>query len=218
MRFLNEQAGNELLSAHDISMVPSFVCKDEEDVRKYFGRINGECVMKILSSDILHKSDAGAVKLGIKTEEEAVKAYAEILENARAYDATARIDGVIIQSMLEKGLEVIFGVKKDEQFGHVVLFGMGGIFVEVMKDVSLRLVPLDEKSAEDLINDTRISKVFDDFRGTAYNKEEIKNTLLKLSKVVEQNPDIAEIDVNPYIIYPSGKQGYGVDALIAYEK
>lgn len=218
MRFLNEQDGNKMLSSYGISMIPSFICENESEVKSHFSKINANCVMKILSSDILHKSDAGAVKLGIKTEEEAVAAYHEILKNTHNYDPTAKVDGVLIQRMLEKGLEIIFGVKKDPQFGHVVLFGMGGIYVEILKDVSMRLVPLTRKDAEALINETKISKIFDGFRGTNYNKEEVVETLLRLSKIIEENPDIEEIDVNPYILYPDGGQGYGVDALIAFEE
>ncbi len=218
MRFLNEQDGNKLLSSYGISMIPSFICENETDAKVYFNQINANCVMKILSSDILHKSDAGAVKLGIKTEEEALAAYHEILKNAKAYDPTAKVDGVLIQRMLDKGLEIIFGVKKDAQFGHVVLFGMGGIYVEILKDVSMRLVPLTRKDAEALISETKISGIFDGFRGPKYNKEEVIDTLLKLSRIIEENPDIEEIDVNPYILYPDGAQGYGVDALIAYDE
>lgn len=218
MRFLNEQESNALLRSYGISMVPSFVCTSEDDVRRHLATMDGECVMKVLSADLLHKSDAGAVRLGITGEAEALTAYREILDNAAAYDPTARIDGVILQRMLGQGLELILGVKKDAQFGHVVLFGTGGVLVEVMRDVSLRLVPLDARSAEDLIDQTKISKVFGGFRGTAYDKDEVRDALLKLSRLVEENPEIAEIDINPYVIYPSGEQGYGLDALIGFEQ
>lgn len=217
MRFLNEVQGNALLSEFGISMVPTFVCQSQEDVSEHFQNIGGTAVMKILSKDILHKSDIGGVKLNIETVEQAETAYEEILANAKKHHPDAEIEGVLIQRMLKSDFELIFGVNKDAQFGHVLVFGFGGVFVELFKDVSLRILPITREDAEDMISETKISQIFEGFRGGKYNEEEVIDTLLKLNDLIKEHPEIEEIDINPYILYKNGDQGYGVDALIRLE-
>jgi acetate---CoA ligase (ADP-forming) subunit beta len=211
---LNEYEANLLLSSVGISMARTELCLDFEAALRAVESIGYPVVLKILSSDILHKTEAGCVRVGITNEEELKAAYDEVLENAKRYNPDARIRGVIVQEMLKKGLEVIFGVSSDPQFYHTIMFGMGGIYVEVFKDVSMRLVPISRLDAEDMISETKLSKILDGARGKNYDKNEVVDILLKISNLVKNHPCISEIDINPFLLYENGKKGAGVDALI----
>ncbi|MDW7669354.1 MAG: acetate--CoA ligase family protein [Bacillota bacterium] len=211
---LNEFDANKDLSKAGISMAKTILCKSKEEVLKAIKEVNFPVVLKILSSDIMHKTEAGCVVVGIENNEDLLEAYDRVINNAKKYNSNANIQGVIVQQMLSKGLEVIFGVKKDEQFGHTVIFGMGGIYVEIYEDVALRILPIDEDQAVEMINETKISKILKGARGQNYNFSEVIDVLLKLSKYVENNPKVEEIDINPYILYDDGSKGGGVDSLI----
>jgi succinyl-CoA synthetase beta subunit len=213
-RFLNEVEASELLTSYDISMIGNKVCTRLEDVANAIKDLNFPLVMKVLSPDIQHKTDAGCVFLNINSLEDAKEKFNLILKNAKKYNTNAKIDGVLIQEMAEKGLEVIVGMKRDPQFGPVIMTGMGGIYVEVFKDISFRLVPLTSYDAEEMIKDTRLYQIIEGARGTRYDFEALKNTIIKLSRLVEQNGNIEEIDINPFFLYETGKGGKGVDALI----
>lgn len=213
-RFLNEVEASELLASFDISMIGNKVCTRFEDVENTIKDLNFPLVMKVLSPDIQHKTDAGCVFLSINSLEDAKEKFNLILQNAKKYNANAKIDGILIQEMAEKGLEVIIGMKRDPQFGPVIMTGMGGIYVEVFKDISFRLVPLTSYDAEEMIKDTRLYQIIEGVRGTSYDFEALKNTIIKLSRLVEQNENIEEIDINPFFLYERGKGGKGVDALI----
>lgn len=154
------------------------------------------------------------MKVGIINEEELKNAYNEILENAKSYNIHSEIEGVIVQEMLPKGLELIFGINKDPQFGHTIMFGLGGIYVEIFEDIALRLVPIDRGQAYSMILETKVSKVLTGARGKNYNIDEVVDILLKLSKLVQDHKEIEEIDINPFILYENGKLGQGVDALM----
>ena len=170
-------------------------------------------VMKILSADIQHKTEAGCVFLGVEKEEVEEK-YAQILENAKAYKADAAIDGVLIQEMAAEGLEVIVGMKKDPQFGPVIMTGSGGIYVEVFKDIALRLLPVDRKEAVKMIKETKLYQIITGARGTEYDMDALADCLLKVSELVGNQPSIEELDINPLFLYEKGKGAKGVDALI----
>lgn len=213
-RFLNELDANILLSGYEIPMARSFLCQSIEEAAEKAKQLQFPVVMKILSSDILHKTDAGCVFVGVKNEEELKTAFNKILENARAYKSDADIDGVLIQEMADKGLEMIAGMKLDPQFGPTIMVGSGGIYVEVYKDVALRLLPINRPEAEKMLKETNIYKVISGLRGSVFDGEAIIDVLLKLSKLVMENPDIEEIDINPLFVYEKGMGVKGVDALI----
>ena len=213
-RYLNELDANRLLSGYGIPMAKSFLCRDEEDAAKSASELGYPVVMKILSSEILHKTDAGCVFIGVKNEKELRDAYKRILENARAYKADAVIDGILVQEMAEKGLEMIVGMKLDPQFGPVIMAGSGGIYVEVYKDITLRLLPIDRLEAVKMLKEIKIHKIISGLRGIVYDDEAIIDVLLKVSKLVMENPDIEEIDINPLFVYEKGRGAKGVDALI----
>lgn len=213
-RFLNELDANILLSGYEIPMARSFLCQSTEEAVEKAKQLQFPVVMKILSSDILHKTDAGCVFVGVKNEEELKTAFNKILENARAYKADADINGILIQEMADKGLEMIVGMKLDPQFGPTIMVGSGGIYVEVYKDVALRLLPVNRPEAEKMLKETNIYKVINGLRGRVFDGEAIIDVLLKVSKLVMENPDIEEIDINPLFVYEKGIGVKGVDALI----
>jgi acyl-CoA synthetase (NDP forming) len=161
--------------------------------------------MKIVSPDIIHKTEAGGIKLGIKNYKEGKKAFREIINSVKNYKPDAKIIGIQIQEMVEKGVEVIIGVNKDAQFGHVIMFGLGGIFVEILKDVSFRVVPLTNRDAENMINEIKTSKILKGYRNIPpCDIDSIKETILKISQLVIDFPEIKEMDINPLIVKEKG--------------
>ncbi len=213
-RYLNELDANKLLSNYEINMAKSLLCVDLEDLAEKAKLLEFPVAMKVLSSDILHKTDAGCVFLNIKSEDEMITAFNKISENAKAYNPNAVIDGILIQEMAEKGLELIIGIKYDQQFGHTILLGSGGIYVEVYKDITLRLLPVNRLDAEKMLKEIQINKVIKGLRGTVYDDEAIIDALLKVSNMCLENPEIEELDINPLFVYEKGKGIKGVDALI----
>ncbi|SKC36053.1 acetate--CoA ligase family protein [Maledivibacter halophilus] len=213
-RFLNELDGKNLLSQYDIPMAKGFLSKTVDEAKEIAKKLKFPVVMKILSSDILHKTEAGCVFTNVKTEDELVEIFDKILYNAKFYKTDAKIDGILIQEMVPVGLEVIIGMKKDPQFGPVIMVGSGGVYVEVFKDISLRLLPITKLDANKMLAETKLFEIIKGVRGTVYDKEALINILLKVSKLIIENSTIEEIDINPIFLYEEGKGAKGVDALI----
>ena len=212
-RFLNELDAKNLLSEYGVPMAMSKVAGSQEEAVRIAGEIGCPVVRKILSPDIQHKTEAGCVYIGVG-EEHVGKIYEEIMENASAYKADAAIDGVLIQEMAAEGLEVIVGMKKDPQFGPVLMAGSGGIYVEVFQDIALRLLPIDEKEAVKMIKETKLYQIIRGARGTEYDMDALVGCLLKVSELAVDQPSIEEIDINPLFLYEKGQGAKGVDALI----
>jgi acetyltransferase len=162
--------------------------------------------MKIVSPEILHKSDAGAVKLDLTDEPGVRQAYNQILEGARAYNPKADIRGVLVEPMIKaEGVEVIIGTKIDEQFGPVIMYGLGGIMVEILKDVAFRVLPISRLTARMMIDETMSAPILRGVRGTPPCDEKALVTLLLLvSDIVEAYPDIEEMDLNPILLHHKG--------------
>ncbi len=215
---LNEFQASEVMMHAGVSMVVNRACKDLEEAEAAAEELGYPVVLKILSPDILHKTDAGCVRVGIKDVQQLGRAYREIMNNGIRYNPGARVEGVLIQEMAPQGLELIIGMKRDPQFGPVIMFGLGGIYVEVFEDISLRLLPVDTREIMEMIQETRISRILEGARGKEYDMDEVVNTLLNISRLVEENADIEEIDINPFFLYGKGKGGKGVDALITLSK
>ena len=212
--FLNELAANDMLAKAGIPMIGGFVCIAMEEAVARAETLQYPIVMKILSGDIQHKTDMGCVIMNIQNAEEVKTAYHTILENAAKNAPNAAIDGVLVQEMAPAGLEVILGMKRDPQFGPVIMVGTGGIYVEVFNDISLRLLPISRVDAEEMISETKLAKIIGGARRTVYDREVLKDAILNLAKLVESNPQLEEIDINPFFLYEEGKGGKGVDALI----
>ena len=173
-------------------------------------------VLKIASPDISHKSDAGGVKVGLKDRSEVAKAYEEIMASARQKYPKADIKGVSVQSFARPGIEVIIGMFKDPQFGPVLMFGLGGILVEVLKDVAFRIVPLQPRDAREMIKEIKGYSLLQGYRGQEpADIPCLEDMLLKVSDFVERMPEIREIDLNPVFAYQDG--AVIVDARIVLE-
>jgi acyl-CoA synthetase (NDP forming) len=206
-RSLLETEAKELLREYGIP-VPDFkLIKSEEEITGLAKEINFPIVMKIVSPDIIHKTDAGGVKIGVNTEKEARLAYQGIISKAKKYNKDAKISGAIVYSMVPQGTEIIIGMMKDPHFGPVIMFGLGGIFVEVLKDISFRILPIEERDTEGMITEIKGYEILKGTRGEASKDiEAIKILLMKISKLTMENPEINEIDLNPVFVFDKGLQ------------
>ena len=206
-RSLLETEAKELLREYRIP-IPTFrLIKSEGEISGIRESIGYPLVMKIVSPDIIHKTDAGGVKVGVEDEEEARMAYQEIIFKAKKYNKNAEISGVIVYSMVPQGTEIIIGMMKDPNFGPVAMFGLGGIFVEVLKDVSFRIIPLEERDAREMITEIKGYDILKGARGEPPRDiQAIKEVLMKVSKLTTENPEINEIDLNPIFVFEKGLQ------------
>ena len=206
-RPLLETEAKELLKEYGIP-VPDFkLIKSEDEIAGLAKEIFFPIVMKIVSPDIIHKTDAGGVKVGIKDEEDAIAAYQEIIFQAKKYNKKARISGVIAYTMVPQGTEIIIGMMKDPHFGPVAMFGLGGIFVEVLKDLSFRILPIEERDAGEMITGIKGYEILKGARGEAPKDiKAIKILLMKISQLSIENPQIKEIDLNPVFVFDKGLQ------------
>ena len=206
-RPLLETEAKELLKAYGIPIPDFQLIKSEEEIAGLAKEINFPVVMKIVSPDIIHKTDAGGVKLNIKDETEARLAYQEIISKTKKYNKEAQVFGVITYSMIPKATEIIIGMMKDPHFGPVAMFGMGGIYVEVLKDVSFRIIPLEERDAEAMITEIKGYEILKGIRGEPPRDiQAIEEVLMKVSKLTMENPEINEIDLNPIFVFEKGLQ------------
>ena len=162
-------------------------------------------VLKVSSVDITHKSDAGGVKVNLKNKAEVENAFDEIIQSCKTAVPTAKIEGVSVQPMGKPGIEVIIGVIKDPSFGPTIMFGLGGVFVEVLKDVAFRIIPIEKSDAGDMINEIKGKKLLEGYRGQEpADVASLQQMLLKLSDFVNETPEIQEIDMNPVFAYKDG--------------
>jgi acetate---CoA ligase (ADP-forming) subunit beta len=169
--------------------------------------------LKIVSPDITHKSDVGGVKLDLTTPDEVKAAFDEIVAAAKKAQPDAKVDGVSVQKMARPGIEVIMGMSQDAQFGPVLMFGLGGILVEVLKDVSFRLVPITPRDARQMVQEIKGRPLLEGYRGQEpADVEALEKLLLRLSDFIEKHPEIAELDLNPIFAYKDG--AVAVDARI----
>jgi acetyl-CoA synthetase (ADP-forming) len=192
------------------------LAKNESDALKFAETIGFPVVLKIVSPDIIHKSDVGGVVVGIKNTEEVKDAYGKILENAKKHAPKAKIEGIMVQEMAPSGTEVIVGCTKDPQFGPAIMFGLGGIFVEVLKDVTFRIAPITEDEAAEMISEVKAYPLLKGYRSTPpADLKAIVKILLSTSKLVMDHMEIKELDLNPIIVYEKGAKT--VDARIILE-
>ncbi len=206
-RSLLETEAKELLKEYGIP-VPDFkLIKSDEEIIGLTKEINFPIAMKIVSPDIIHKSDTGGVKVGIKDEEEAMAAYQKIISKAKKYNKEAQIYGVITYSMIPQTTEAIIGMMKDLHFGPVIMFGLGGIFVEILKDISFRILPLEERDAREMITEIKGYEILKGVRDKPLRDiKAIEEVLMKVSKLTMENPEISEIDLNPVFVFDKGLQ------------
>jgi acyl-CoA synthetase (NDP forming) len=202
---LTEIEAKQILVESGITCTDTRLATAKDAAVKLTEQFGYPVVLKVSSVDITHKSDAGGVKVNLKNKAEVENAFDTIMRSCRAAVPTARIEGVSVQRMARPGIEVIMGMIKDPSFGPVVMFGLGGVFVEVLKDVAFRIVPIERSDAEDMINEIKGKKLLEGYRGqepadVAY----LQQMLLKLSDFVNATPEIEEIDMNPVFAYKDG--------------
>jgi len=214
---LTEYESKRILKQAGISVVETKLAKTQKEAVSFSQKIGFPVVLKITSPDVIHKSDSEGVKLSINGATEVKKAYNEILKKVRKQYPDAIIHGVSVQKMVRPGTEVIVGTSKDPQFGPVIMFGLGGIFVEVLKDVSFRIIPLGRKDALEMIEEIKGYPLLQGYRGKEpADISALVDIILKISKFIEKNPRIKELELNPIFVYRN--RAIAVDARIFLEK
>lgn len=212
---LTEMESKQIL-LHSGIPVPDFRLASSADEAVEQARYIGfPLALKIVSPDIVHKSDAKGVLLNIRNESELRNGFEEIIENAKEYKPDAKVIGVSIQKMIFGGKEVIIGMNRDKVFGPVLLFGAGGIFVEVMKDVSLKVLPLAEQDIDKMFHEIQASKILYGYRGSLpVDLTSLKEIIQKVAKLSVDFPEISEFELNPVIAQEAGKGAIALDARI----
>ena len=213
---LLETEAKTICLEYGISVTEFKLALDEKDAAKCAGEIGYPVVLKIVSPDIIHKSDAGGVVVNLKNPAEVTEAYKKILESVKKYNANAKIMGVLVQEMAPQSTEVIVGAIKDPQFGQTIMFGLGGIFVEIFKDVNFRIAPITTEDAKEMITELKAYPLLKGYRNTPpADIDAIVDVLLNTSRLVMENPEIKELDLNPIMAYEKGAKT--VDARIILE-
>jgi acyl-CoA synthetase (NDP forming) len=214
---LTEIEAKRVFREAGIKTIETKLASSQKEALAVSSEIGFPVVLKIASPDIIHKSDAGGVKTGLKSRLGVRQAYREIMASVRKKYPRAKIEGVSVQSMARPGIEIIVGMYKDAQFGPVIMFGLGGIFVEVLKDVSFRLIPILPRDAEQMIQEIKGYALLNGYRGREpAHLPSLVDILLKVSALVEKTPEIKEIDLNPIFAYQDS--AVAVDARIVLEK
>jgi acyl-CoA synthetase (NDP forming) len=213
---LTEIEAKQILAEAGINCTDTRLATNKDAAVALSEEIGYPVVLKISSVDITHKSDAGGVKVNLSDKTAVEKAYDDIMASCTAKFPNADIEGISVQGMAQAGTEVIIGMTQDPSFGPVLMFGLGGIFVEVLKDVAFRIVPLDKNDASDMIHEIKGKKLLEGYRGQdPADIPFLEAMLLKLSELVDKTEGIAEIDMNPVFAYKQG--AVVVDARIILE-
>ncbi len=213
---LAEVESKELLHKAGIPVVDTRLARTKREAVSISKQMGFPIVLKISSPNVIHKSDAGGVKLGLANATQVGKAYSEIVSSIKQAYPEAEIHGLSVQRMAEPGVEVIIGMSKDPQFGPVLMFGLGGILVEVLKDVSFRIVPVSERDARDMIREIKGYPILEGYRGQKpVSIAALEKLVVRVSQFAENNPHIAELDLNPVFAYPD--KAIAVDARVVLE-
>jgi acetate---CoA ligase (ADP-forming) subunit beta len=213
---LTEIESKQLIKEAGIPVVEAKLAQTKTEAISLSKKMGFPVVLKIVSPDVIHKSDSGGVELGLASVAQVGKAYSKILSAIKKHYPKAKIQGVSVQKMARPGVEVIIGMTKDAQFGPVLMFGLGGILVEVLKDVAFRIVPLTKRDAHEMIKDIKGYPVLEGYRGQEpADVAFLEDLILKVSDFVDKNPEIKELDLNPVFAYKDG--AVAVDARVILE-
>jgi len=213
---LTELESKELLKRAGIPVVATKLARSKRAALSISKEMGFPVVLKICSHDIVHKTDSGGVRLGLANAAQVGRAYSEIVSSVRQAYPEARIQGVSVQPMAPPAVEVIVGMSKDPQFGPVLMFGLGGILVEVLKDVSFRIVPVSERDAGEMVREIKGYPILKGYRGQKpASIPALEKLIVKVSQFVEKNPQIEELDLNPVFGYPD--KAVAIDARIILE-
>jgi 4-hydroxybutyryl-CoA synthetase (ADP-forming) len=203
---LLEEEGQEVLKAYGLPLPTSALAKNDAEAVKIANKIGYPVVMKIASPQIIHKSDAGGVKVNLTNDKEIKEAFKTIIKNAKKYNSKAEIKGVLIVEMVKGGKEMIIGSKLEPGFGPVIMLGMGGIYVEVLKDVTFKLAPVTSKEADDMISEIKTQKLLQGVRGEKPSDiAKLSECIQRLSQLVTDFKEIKELDMNPVLVMDKGK-------------
>jgi len=213
---LLETEAKEVCMDYGIPVARFSLAKSEKEAVRFAEKLGYPIVLKIVSPDIVHKSDVGGVIVNLKDSKDVQKAYNQMISNVKKYKPKARIVGVMVQEMAPASTEVIVGAVKDSQFGQVVMFGLGGVFVEVLKDVTFRIAPIAEEDAWEMISEVKAYPLLKGYRNMPLvDLDAIVKILLNTSKLVSEHEEIKELDLNPILVYEKGAKT--VDARIILE-
>ncbi|MFA0740421.1 MAG: hypothetical protein DFNUSKGM_000527 [Candidatus Fervidibacter sacchari] len=213
--FIPEEVAFQVLEAYGFPVLPWGVAKTPEEAVSVARQIGYPVVLKVLSPDIVHKFDVGGVQLNLNSDSDVKQAFEKIINSVKQHLPEARIEGVIVQAMAKKGREVILGLKRDPQFGPILMFGLGGIYVEVLRDVTFRFAPVRELGAYRMVRDIRTYKLLEGVRGEPpADIDKIVECIERLSQLAIEQDLIEELDINPLIVYPQGEGAVVVDVRI----
>lgn len=217
-RVLDVVESLEFLKKYRIPIADYVAARTIDDALAAAKKIGYPVVLKVISEKATHKTDVGGIVVDVDSDKELHAAFNKIKKNMRK--AKADFGGVVVQSMIGSGAvtkaqEVIIGGKRDPSFGQTVAFGLGGVFVEIFEDITFRVVPLEKKDAESMIKETKGYKVLSGARGNKHDIQAISDIIMKTSRMLEENKNIAELDINPVMVLPKG--AYAVDARIVLE-
>jgi len=215
---IGETESKEILEAYGFVTPKGSIATSAEQAANIAKQLGFPVVLKIWSPDILHKSDVGGVRIGLENEQEVKDAFDLMMYRIPKKRPEANILGVLVQEMCKSGKEVILGMNRDPHFGPLIMFGMGGIMVEVLKDVSFYLAPLTSEEAKQMLINTKTYQILKGVRGEeGVDIEAIAEGLQRLSQLVTEFPQIREMDINPYVVGPQGTTPIAVDARISLE-
>ena len=218
-KYLGQAECRVIFEAYRLPLLKSALARGAEEAAKIATAFERPLAMKVMSADVVHKYDAGGVLLNVKGAEEARAAYGKILENVQRAVPGAKVDGILCEEMARKGVEVIVGATRDARFGPLLMFGLGGTFVEVLKDVSFRLAPMWRISASRMVRQIRAFKILTGVRGNPPSDlASIEEVLLRLSALVCNHPEISELDINPLIVHAEGQGCSVADSRIMLRK
>lgn len=205
---LSEYDSKKVLEAYSIPVTKEFIAKNVEEAKKFAKEIGYPVVLKGSSSTLTHKTELNMIELNIKDEKALEEAYKALEERGKG-----QLDGILVQQMVKGEREFVAGLIRDPQFGPCVMFGLGGIFTEVLKDVTFRVAPLEKRDAIEMMNEIKAKKLLDEFRGKpAVDRDVLASALINLGRIGLENDEIAEIDINPIIILKD--KPVAVDALV----
>jgi acetate---CoA ligase (ADP-forming) subunit beta len=202
---LLENQAEAVAREYGIMVAKSSLAKSSSEAAKAAAKLGFPVVTKVVSKDILHKSDIGGVKTGVSSQTQVREAFKEIMTNAKRSNANAVIEGILVQKMAPKGFEFVVGGTRDPQFGPTVMFGLGGIYVELFKDVSFRLSPLSQEEALSMMKEIKSSALLSGFRGSKpLDVNSAAKTIVAVGRLLQEQSEIESIDINPLFIYPKG--------------
>ena len=212
-RFLTEIESKELLKRAGIPVVEARLATTKKQAVSMGKELGFPVVLKVISADVIHKSDSGGVRLGLGNSTQVGRAYSDIMSSVRQRHPQATIQGISVQPMAPPGIEVIIGMSTDPQFGPVIMFGLGGVLVEILKDVSFRIVPVTRRDAAEMVREIKGYPILAGFRGQKpASVPALEELIVKVSQFIERNPQIRELDLNPVFAYEN--KAVAVDARV----